>query len=174
MARLDTVINAILAISKNGVIGDSNDLPWYLSADLIRFRKITTGNTVVMGRKTWQAIYDRIGKPLPDRVSVVLTRDTSFAPEGAVVVHNLEAALTQAEDVYVIGGAEIFQQALPYIQRLYLTEVEAELRGDTFLPAFDRLEWREVSRESHPADEKNEYPYTFLVFERKNEPRRPQ
>lgn len=165
------MINAVLAISKNGVIGDSNDLPWYLSADLVRFRKLTTGHTVIMGRKTWKAIVDRIGKPLPNRTSVVLTRDTQFSPQGAVVVHNLKDALKKANDGFIIGGAELFQQALPYVERLYLTEVDADIPGDTYLPEFDRSQWREVSRESHPADEKNDYPYTFLVFERNNEPK---
>lgn len=164
------MVSAVLAISKNGVIGDSNDLPWYLSADLVRFRKLTTGHTVMMGRKTWQAIYDRLGKPLPNRTSVVLTRDRDFKPEGAVVVHDLSEALDY-DDLYVIGGAQVFQQALPYIQTLYLTEVDADIKGDTYLPEFDRSEWNEVSRESHPADAKNDYPYTFLVFERKHEAR---
>lgn len=165
------MIYAVLAMSKNGVIGDSNDLPWYLSADLVRFRQLTTGKTVVMGRKTWQAIYNRLGKPLPNRTNVVITRDRSFSPEGAVVTHTIEDALTQAQDVYVIGGAQIFEQALPYMHKLYLTEVEAEIQGDTYLPAFDRSEWKEVLRESHPADEKNDFPYSFLVFERTNEPK---
>ena len=163
------MINAILAISKNGVIGSSNDLPWYLSADLVRFRKITTGHSVVMGRKTWNAIVDRIGKPLPNRTNIVITRDQSFKPEGATVVHTVEAALAIAQDGFVIGGAEIFQQALPYVSRLYLTEVDAEVHGDTFLPEFDRSEWREVSRETHSADEKNDHPYSFVVLERNNE-----
>ncbi len=165
------MIYAILAMSKNGVIGDSNDLPWYLSADLVRFRQITTGHTVVMGRKTWDAVYDRIGKPLPNRTNVVVSRDTDLTLEGAVVVSNIQEALKKDEDIYIIGGAQIFQQALPYIQKLYLTEVDAEIRGDTYLPEFDRSYWQEISRESHPADEKNDYPYTFLVFERKNEPK---
>lgn len=167
------MINAILAISKNGVIGDSNDLPWYLSADLVRFRKLTTGSTVVMGRKTWKAIFDRLGKPLPNRTSVVLTRDEAFKAEGAVVVHDLQSALAKADSGYVIGGAELFHQALPYIERLYLTEVDAVIKGDTYLPEFDRTQWREVSRESYGADEKNNYPYTFLVFERINDPKQP-
>lgn len=165
------MVYAVLAISKNGVIGDSNDLPWYLPADLKRFKELTTGHTVVMGRKTWQSIYDRLGKPLPNRTSVVLTRNDSFAAEGAVVMNELEAALKSTDDVYIIGGAQIFQQALPYIQKLYLTEVDADIPGDTHLPEFDRSQWREVSREPHPADEKNEYSYTFLAFERTNEPK---
>lgn len=160
------MVYAVLAMSKNGVIGDSNDLPWYLPADLRRFKELTMNNTVVMGRKTWQSIYDRLGKPLPNRTNIVITRDLDFKPEGVIVFHELEDALRQAEDTYVIGGAQIYQQSLPYVQQLYLTEVDAELTGDTVLSGFDRTNWREVSREEHPADQKNEYPYTFLVLER--------
>lgn len=160
------MICLIVAKSKNNVIGNSNDLPWYLPADLRHFQKITTGSTIVMGRKTWQAILDRNGKPLPNRTNVIVTRDVNFMAEGAVVVHDIKTALKQSDNLFVIGGTEIFTQALPYVDRLYITEVDADIHGDAFFPELDSSQWNEISRESHPVDEKNQYPYSFVVLDR--------
>lgn len=164
------LIAAVVAMAEDNVIGSSNDLPWYLPADLKHFKKVTDGHVVLMGRKTFESIVNRLGKPLPNRTNVVITRQTDFSYEGVEVFHNLESALAayEAEDVYVIGGAQIFKQALPFTNRLYLTQVKAQIAGDTYFPVLDSDEWIEVSKESHQADERNPYDYEFLVWDRKN------
>lgn len=162
-----------VARSRNGVIGRDNDLPWRLSDDLKRFKALTLGKPVIMGRKTWESLPKR---PLPGRLNIVLTRDGSFEAPGGLVCETftdaVQIAREQAEDegvdeVCVIGGAALFEMALPRAQRMYLTEVDAEVDGDIFFPAFDENDWVEVSREVHPADDNNEYPATYRVLERK-------
>jgi dihydrofolate reductase len=155
------VISLVAALAANRVIGDRGRLPWHLPADLRRFKAITLGNAVLMGRRTW----DSIGRPLPGRRNIVLSRDPAFAPPGAVVVRDLESALTQAGgEVLAIGGAELYAQLLPRAQRLYLTLVHARFEGDALFPELDWSAWTVASREDHAADAKNPFAYSFLVL----------
>jgi dihydrofolate reductase len=160
------MIAMVVAMAEGGVIGSRNDLPWYLPADLKHFKEITSGHTVVMGRTTFESIAARLGRPLPNRRNVVLTRDTSFAREGVEVIHGVSNIQTLDEDVYVIGGAQVYAATLDLADRLYVTEVHAHIAGDAHFPAIDPTIWREVSREPHTADEKNQYDYDFVVYER--------
>lgn len=163
------MISIIVAIAHDNVIGRSNDLPWYLPADLKHFKTMTTGHTVIMGRKTYDSIAARLGGPLPDRHNVIVTRDEDFVVPGATVSHSLEMALDENEngEVFVIGGAEIYAQALPHADKLYITEVDADIvGGDTFFPVIDTTIWHETSREIHQKDERNEFDYAFVTYER--------
>lgn len=161
------VLSAIAAMSENRVIGKDNQMPWSLPADLKHFKTITSGHPVLMGRKTFESI----GKPLPNRTNIVITRDASYSAPDCLIVTSAETALDMAleqdmTEVFVIGGAEIYKQLLPQIQRLYLTLIHHKFEGDTFFPELFASEWREVSREKHLADEKNKYDYSFVVMER--------
>jgi dihydrofolate reductase len=161
-------IALVAAMAENRVIGSSNCIPWCLPKDLKHFREITTGHPVIMGRKT----YDSIGHPLPGRHNIVISRQQGLKIEGCEVVSSLEDALELAksdgaEEADVIGGGEIYRQALPLADRMYLTIVHAEFPGDTSFPEFSEEEWKEVSRERHEPDEKNPYSYTFLTYERR-------
>ena len=159
------MISLIVAVAENGVIGSKNGLPWHLPADLKKFRQLTTGHAIIMGRKTWESI----GRPLPERRMIVVTRDPAkLAGAPVEAFASLEAALAAAGEgeVFVIGGGEVFREALPRAGRVYLTRVHAEIPGDVTFPDLAESEWREVSREDHGADEKNPYSYTFLVYER--------
>lgn len=140
-------------------------MPWHLPADLKFFKRITMDKPVIMGRKT----FDAIGKPLPGRLNIVVTRDTSWQHDGVYVAHSMEDALRAAaeyEEVMIIGGANLYGQMLPDADRLYLTEIDAEFEADTFFPALDNAQWQEINREQHTADEKNAYPYSFVTLER--------
>jgi dihydrofolate reductase len=163
------MVSLIVAQSNNRVIGKSNDLPWYLPADLRHFREITTGHPVIMGRKTYESIHARLGKPLPDRENIVVTHDEMFVARGCVVVHSLTEALSFHPDkeVFVIGGSSLYDQALPRAQRIYLTQVKASIDGDKFFPELSPQIWQTVGRQAYTADEKNPYDYEFLVLERK-------
>lgn len=156
----------VVAVSRNGVIGRDNQLPWRLPADLAYFKRVTMGHPILMGRRT----YDSIGKPLPGRTNLVVTRQRDFQAPGCVVVHSLvEAwgAAGEASEVSIIGGTEIFRETLPIADRIHLTEVEAEVEGDTFFPEFDRGEWRETEVLRHAADERHGYPFRIVVLDRK-------
>lgn len=162
------MISAIVATAMNRVIGKQNDLPWYLPADLKRFKELTTDHTVVMGRKTHDSIIARIGKPLPNRRSIVLTRDSEFQAEGVEVclsVEELIQKLPTDQEVFVIGGEQIYEALMPYTDRIYVTEVNVEVDGDAFFPEIT-AEWREISREAHVKDEKNEHDYSYVTYER--------
>lgn len=161
-----------IARAKNGVIGRDGKLPWRLKSDLAIFKQVTLGKPVIMGRNTWESLPLR---PLPGRTNIVLTRDGSFEPKGAVVCDTFSEAVQiareQATDdgvgeFCVIGGASVFEMAVPRAQRLYLTEVHAEVEGDVVLPPFDESRWREVHREDHPASEADQHPFTYRVLER--------
>lgn len=161
-----------IARARNGVIGRDGALPWRLKSDLAIFKATTLGKPVIMGRKTWDSLPFR---PLKGRMNLVLSRDGSFEPKGAVVCEDFSEAVQiareqadedGAEEVCVIGGASIFTLALQRAQRLYLTEVEADVEGDVTLPPIDESRWREVRREHHPADQDNDHPFTFRVLER--------
>lgn len=162
------MISAIVAMAMNGTIGKQNDLPWYLPADLKRFKELTTDHTVVMGRKTFDSIIARIGKPLPNRRSIVLTRDSEFTAKGVEVclsVEDLIEKLPTDQEVFVIGGEQIYEALMPYTDRIYATEVNIEIEGDAFFPEITS-EWKEVSREAHSKDEKNEYDYSYVTYEK--------
>lgn len=164
------MIAAVVAMDRNNVIGNKNDLPWYLPADLKHFKEITDGHTVLMGRKTWESIFTRLGRPLPNRRNIVLTRDDSFSAEGVESVHDLEAFFANVEeDIYVIGGAEVYKLALPFLHRLYVTQVDVEVGGDARFPDYSEHDWQELSREDHKADENNQYDYSFLVLDRRHD-----
>lgn len=154
---------AIVAMASNRCIGKDNTLPWRLPADLKRFKQLTMGHTLVMGRKT----YESIGRPLPGRTMVVLTRQKDYAPEGVRVAHSLEQALELARggEVFIAGGADLYQQTLERLGRLYLTRIERDYAGDTFFPEVDLSGWRLVEEEHHPATA-TEPPFTFLTYER--------
>jgi dihydrofolate reductase len=158
-------IAAITAMSENRVIGKNNQLPWHLPADLRYFKKLTMGRPILLGRRT----YESIGRPLPGRCNVVISRDPTFQAPGCVVAKSIETALSAvsySDEVYVIGGAQLYAEMLPRTQRLYITLVHQKMEGDTFFPEVDKYQWRQTSREDHPADEENIYPYSFIVLDR--------
>jgi len=160
-------ISIIAAVADNGVTGRGGQLPWRLSADLKRFKKLTMGHTIVMGRKTWESI----GRPLPGRRMVVVTRQNDYRADGVEVVSSLDAAIDVAaaagdDETFVIGGAEIYRLALPRADRLCLTRVRATIEGDTSFPEFDPTHWRLVESEPLAADESNEFPSCFERYER--------
>lgn len=160
-------LSIIVAMSENGVIGRGNALPWHLPADLKRFKQLTIGHTLIMGRKTFQSI----GRVLPGRKTIVVTRDPGVSAEGIEVASTVEEALQKAggdPEIFVVGGGEIFGRMLELADRIYLTLVHAKVEGDTYFPDIDwSQQWREVSHEDHPADEKNAFPYSFRVYERR-------
>ena len=157
-------ITLIAAVARNGVIGRDNALPWRLSADLKRFKRLTMGRSVIMGRKT----YESIGKPLPGRKFIVVSRNWAAAPEGVTLARSIEEALEAAggDEVFILGGSEVFRLTLPLADRLHLTLVDADVVGDTFFPEIDPSVWTLVSREDHEADDTNEHPMSFLVYDR--------
>ena len=165
-------IAMIWAMAKNRVIGRNNNLPWHLPNDLKYFKRLTTGKAVIMGRKT----YESIGRPLPNRINIVVTRDPHFSADGIKVVHSLPSALKLAEaeclisgadEVIIMGGAEIYQQGLAIADRLYVTFVHANVDGDAWFPDIDLTTYEELSREDFSADGPNPYDYSFCVFDKK-------
>lgn len=158
----------IAAVAANGVIGAGGEIPWRISADLKRFKAITMGKPVIMGRRTFESI----GKPLPGRHNIVVTGNKDYRAAGCTVVHSLEEALAaagDAEEVMVIGGTYLYRAFLPQAGRLYLTLLEASVAGDTYFPPINKEAWQEVWREEHAADEKNPHAYSFVIWERRNE-----
>ena len=159
-------LSIIVAMDNNHLIGKDNGLPWHLPADLAFFKKVTTGHSIVMGRKT----YDSIGRPLPNRRNIVITRNVDVSIEGCEVFNSIDDALDSAKEekeVLVIGGANLCQQVLARVGRLYITHIEGVFEGDTYFPNYDSNDWREISRESHLPDEKNPHHYHFIILERK-------
>ena len=158
------MIALVVAMAENRVIGKENKLIWHLPADLKFFKNLTTGHPIIMGRKTFESI----GKPLPNRTNIVITRQADFTAEGCLVAHSLTEALMLAQqldsDIFVIGGAEIYKQAMFLADTIYLTEVHHTFEGDTFFPEIDSVLWQETSREEHKADEKNPYDYAFVTL----------
>ncbi|MFT5083649.1 MAG: dihydrofolate reductase [Lentisphaeria bacterium] len=161
----------VVAVAENGTIGKQNGLPWRLPEDLKYFKKTTMGHPVVMGRKT----YESIGRPLPGRDNIVITRQEGWSVEGVQIAHSIGDAIVQAsacatsrrvEQIMVIGGAELYTRVLPQCECLYLTEVHSIVEGDAFFPEFDRNLWVEISRQFHSASEVNPYPYSFVVLKR--------
>lgn len=159
------ILSAIVAVAENGVIGAENDLPWRLSADLQRFRRLTMGHHIVMGRKTWESI----GRLLPGRTSVIVTRQTNYEVQGAKVANAIENAieLCQGDDEpFIVGGAEIYRASLPLVTRLYFTRVHTEIEGDARFPEMNWANWRKIEQTFHSADEKNEFDHTFSIWDR--------
>jgi len=162
-------ITLVVAHARNHVIGREGGMPWHLPADLAHFKAVTLNKPVIMGRRTFQSI----GNPLPGRVNIVATRDTSFTAEGIAIAHSLDEALAVAGDVdevMVIGGAEIYRLALPRASRIHLTLIDADIDGDTHFPEYDDGAWREVSREYRAADARNSHPLSFITLERMSAP----
>ena len=158
------MLTIIVAVAANGVIGDKNGLLWHISEDLRNFKRLTTGHPVVMGRKTFESL----GRPLPNRTNVVISRQ-NIEIEGCTVVHSLAEAVSMFpadEEVFVIGGAQIYAEALPAADRFYLTRVEHDYEGDTSFPAWNRSEWRKVSEERFERGEKYDFPFVFEEYER--------
>jgi dihydrofolate reductase len=155
----------IAAVARNGVIGRRNRMPWHLPEDLKRFRQLTLGHAVIMGRRTFESI----GWPLAGRSNIVVTRSPDWTRSGCHAAHSLEAALAavrEREDAFVIGGAQIYALALPVASRLYMTEIERDFEGDAFFPEFDRSVWREASRESRVLDVAGGFGYQFVAYDR--------
>lgn len=158
-------LSLIVAMDTKGLIGNKNNLPWRLSADLQHFKKITMGKPIIMGRKT----HESIGRVLPGRENVVISRDKEYMANDCTVLHSLGCAYARfhdTEEVMIMGGADVYAQTLDKANRIYLTEVHAECEGDTFFPLFDRSEFKEIERQDFKADEKNEYDYSFVILER--------
>ncbi len=162
---MTTELILIAALAENRVIGRDGDLPWRLPDDLKRFKRLTVGKTVLMGRKTWVSL----GRPLPDRDNWVLSRDPTFKPAGATVFATLDQALNagQGRELVVIGGAELYRQTLPLATRLELTEVLAEIDGDTRFPEIDRRAWQQIACEEHAADERHAHALRFVSLQRR-------
>jgi dihydrofolate reductase len=159
------LISMVVAATENDVIGRDNGMPWHLPDDLKYFKARTMGKPMLMGRKTFESI----GKPLPGRTSVVLTRDPKWHADGVVIVRSLDEALCWAEgepELCAVGGAEIFRLVMPMARRLFLTRIHASIAGDTFFPKPDPREWREVERTEHPADARHAYAMSFLTLDR--------
>jgi dihydrofolate reductase len=163
----EDMISFIVAMDSKSAIGKHNELPWHLPADLAFFKKVTMGNPIVMGRKT----HESIGKALPGRENIVLTRDKGYESKDCIIIHSpkeitdIENRLE--EEIFVIGGAEIFREMFPFADRLYITTIEGDFGGDTFFPAFNQEEWVLVRKEKGPRDDKNPYDYYFMIYERK-------
>lgn len=166
--KFKTVVKILVACDENRVIGKNNTLIWHLPADLKRFKELTTGQVIIMGRKT----YESIGRPLPNRINIVITRQTGYQPEGVIIVHSLEEALLKAKslhrgDIYVVGGAEIYEQSMDLADEIELTQLHDIFDGDAFFPIIDEQIWQMVSKERGVTDEKNPYQYSFVRYVRK-------
>jgi len=165
-------ISIIAAVTQNRVIGKDNDLPWRLPDDMKYFMNTTSGHHVIMGRKNYESLPDKF-KPLPKRTNIVVTRQPDFKAPGCTIVNSIESGIEIARknnetEVFVIGGAQIYEQALPTADFLYLTEIKAEIEGDTYFPKVDTKNWTEISRKHHKADERHFFAFDFVIYQRKN------
>lgn len=169
------MLSIIVAMSENHVIGKDGSLPWHLPGDLAHFKKTTMGRPIIMGRKT----FDSLGRPLPGRVNIIVTRNPSYHVDGAVVANSVNSALDQARaaagddgEIFILGGAEIYRQVMPSVDRMIITHVHAHCDGDTFFPEFDPAQWRITEQVHHDKDQHNTYAYTICTYERiNNKPR---
>ena len=164
--KMESKISIIVAVAANGVIGTGGTMPWHITEDFAHFKAVTLGHSVIMGRKT----YDSIGRPLPRRRNIVITRNADLTIEGCEMAPSLEAALAMCggeEEVFVIGGGEIYRQAMPLAHKLYITHVGVEVEGDTRFPAIDPEVWREVSREDFECGREFSSPFSFVDYERR-------
>ncbi|MCF6354224.1 MAG: type 3 dihydrofolate reductase [Candidatus Polarisedimenticolaceae bacterium] len=161
------IISLIAAVAQNRVIGIHNQMPWHLPADLRHFKALTVGKPIVMGRKTWESLPGL----LPDRLHIVVTKKPDYQAKGCKIVHSIDAALAAAGDVpevMIVGGAALYSAMLPQADRIYLTQVETIVAGDTFFPDYDPAQWQVTAQEKHAADEKNPFPYCFLTLEHRS------
>ena len=159
------ILSLIVAASNNNVIGKDNKLPWHLPDDLKRFKALTRGHPIIMGRKTFESI----GRALPDRLNIVVSQTLEVAPVGTQLANSLSAALELAkgsDEAFIIGGSQLFQMSAPLADRLYLTRVHATIEGDVSLPPIDFSEWKEISKEEHPNNSEHEYAFTYINYER--------
>lgn len=163
-------LSLLVAMAKNRVIGRNNQLPWHLSADLKHFKFLTMGQTIVMGRKTFESI----GKPLPGRANIIITRQTGYEVPGATVVNSLEDALLICEETsvgnsenFIIGGEKLYRQTLKLCQRIYITEIQRDFEGDVYFPEFDLIDWEETQRDKHISDSDDRLEFHFVVLDRK-------
>ncbi len=164
-----TCLSIVVAAAENGVIGRANALPWRLPDDLKRFRDLTMGKPVVMGRKT----FDSIGRPLPGRTNIVISRQHGLSIEGCLVVDSLEAAITAAgaaPEVMLVGGAQLYESAMPAVRTIHLTRVHADVAGDTVFPTLDPRQWRETVVTTHPVDDRHAYAFSYVTLERISSP----
>lgn len=166
------IISAIAALSRNRVIGKNNDLPWRLPDDMKFFMETTKGHHVIMGRKNYDSLHPKF-KPLPHRTNIVITRQQNFSAPGCIILHAVEPGIEIARknsetECFIIGGAEIYKLAMPYTTRLYLTEIDADIDGDTFFPEIDLAQWKEVDRKYHPSDQKHAYAFNIVTYDRIN------
>ncbi len=173
------ILSIIAAIGQNNELGKDNQLLWQMPADMKHFRETTSGHPVIMGRKTFESI----GRALPNRENIIITRDPQYFREGVIIVHSLEEAIERytksraskdiarhdsaESEIFIIGGGHVYEEALPYADRLYITHVDAKLPADTFFPEIDLRKWEKSHEEKFPSDEKNPYPYTFVTYEKK-------
>lgn len=165
------IVSAIAAVSKNMVIGKDNDLPWKLPDDMKFFMETTKGHHVIMGRKNYDSLKGKF-KPLPNRTNIVITRQKDFSAPGCIVLNDISEGIAIAEtagetECFIIGGAEIYKLAMPETTRLYLTEIDATIEGDTYFPEVDKAHFKEVLRKHHPADERHAYAFDFVIYDRK-------
>jgi dihydrofolate reductase len=165
------IISIIVAVAENGIIGCGDNIPWYLRSDLKRFAKITRGHTVIAGRKTHESILKRLGHSLSNRKTIIITQQSNYpVPDGCEIALSWDNAMKIArseQEIFVIGGAEIYRLAIPYAKRMYLTKVHTKCTGDVFFPAYSATEWQEVFSEPHNRDENNDCDFTFIILERK-------
>lgn len=166
------IISLIAAVSRNQVIGKENDLPWRLPDDMKYFMQTTSGHHVLMGRKNYDSLPDKF-KPLPNRTNIVVTRQDGFQAEGCTVVDSIEkgieyAAANKEQELFIIGGAQIYNQALAGADYLYITEIDADIEGDTYFPDTQPHDWEEISRKHHEADDRHRYSFDFVIYKRKN------
>lgn len=164
------IVSAIAALSKNKVIGKDNDLPWRLPDDMRFFMETTKGHHVIMGRKNYDSLHPKY-KPLPQRTNIVITRQQDFKAPGCIVLNAVEPGLEIAKkkdepECFIIGGAEIYKLAMPFTTRLYLTEIDAVIDGDTYFPDVDMRKWKEISRKHHSADDRHAYAFDIAVYDR--------
>ncbi|MCL4123525.1 UNVERIFIED_CONTAM: hypothetical protein GTU68_054357 [Idotea baltica] len=156
----------IVATDEQGLIGKDNGLPWHLSADLKYFKKVTMGKPLIMGRRT----HESIGRPLPGRDNIIITSDIAYQAPGCIVTHSIDEALTacqNVEEAMIMGGASLYEQCLLTVDTIYHTLVHANLEGDTWFPKWNKNTWQLITTQTHPADDNNEYDYSFMVYQRK-------
>jgi dihydrofolate reductase len=161
------IISAIVATAKNGVIGKDNEIPWYLPADFAYFKRVTLNHHIIMGRNC----YESIGRPLPKRTNIIVTRNLFYIATGCITVHSIAEGLQIAQqndetEAFIIGGGEIYKQTMHLLDKIYVTEVDLDTEGDVFFPELNPNDWQLVSEEKHPKDEKNEWNFTFKIYER--------
>jgi len=166
------IISLIAALTENHVIGKNNDLPWHLPDDMKYFMQTTKGHVVIMGRKNYESLPPKY-RPLADRTNIIVTRQTTYHAPDCIIVNSLEEGIRLAKganekELFIIGGAEIFELSMSLADRLYLTEIKTEIQGDTFFPKFDKSKWKEVSRRPHPNDDRHQFAFDFVIYEKNN------